>query len=139
MISRIPMTVFQTAVYRMLREKQTARIYDDVGTEDNVMASCPFVSFGAYRCEPSGAKNAVVFNVTLNLEIWSEYEGKKEINEIADDLAAAYTAWPLDLSEDGFCVIDQDIESLEAFPEERRGYHGTLSVTAKIQFMGGTE
>lgn len=133
------MTVFQTAVYQMLCDKQTARVYDDVGTGYSEDVPYPFVSFGAYRCEPNGAKNAVIFNVTLNLEIWSEYEGKKEINEIADDLAAAYTAWPLDLSEDGFCVIDQGIESLEAFPEETRGYHGTLSVTAKIQFIGGTQ
>lgn len=133
------MTAFQTAVYKLLCEKQTAHIYDDVGNGESIEVSYPFVSFGAYRCEPSGAKNAVVFNVTLNLEIWSKYEGKKEINEIADDLAAAYTAWPLDLSAGGFSVIAQEIESLEAFPEETRGYHGTLSIAAKIQFIGGTE
>lgn len=68
-----------------------------------------------------------------------QIRGEKEINEIADDLAAAYTAWPLDLSADGFSVIAQEIESLEAFPEETRGYHGTLSIAAKIQFIGGTE
>lgn len=71
------MTAFQTAVYKLLCEKQTAHIYDDVGNGESIEVSYPFVSFGAYRCEPSGAKNAVVFNVTLNLEIWSKYEGKK--------------------------------------------------------------
>lgn len=137
MINRIPMIAFQTAVYEILTTKQSTKVYDDIGPENGESVSHPCVSFGAYRCEPDGAKNAVLFNVTLNLEIWSEYEGKKEINEIADDLSAVYTAWPLDLSESGFKVIDQGIESLEAFPEEEHGYHGTLSVTAKIQYVGG--
>ncbi len=137
MINRIPMTVFQTAVFKLLCEKQTTQIYDDVGPENGKDVIYPCVSFGSYRCEPDGAKNAVIFNVTLNLEIWSEYEGKKEINEIADDLAAVYTAWTLDLSTEGFQVIDQGIEALEAFPEDEHGYHGTLAVTAKIQYLGG--
>ena len=77
-----------------------------------------------------------MFNVMLSLEIWSEYEGKKEINEIADDLAAVYTSWGLDLSANGFHVIDQWIDSLEAFPEDTHGYHGTLTVAAKIQYRG---
>ena len=137
MINRIPMIAFQTAVFEILSTKQTTKVYDDVDSESGEDAGYPFVSFGAYRCEPDGAKNAVIFNVTLNLEIWSEYEGKKEINEIADDLAAVYTAWPLDLTTAGFNAIDQGIESLEAFPEDKRGYHGTLAVTAKIQYLGG--
>lgn len=137
MIHRIPMIAFQTAVYTLLAEKQTAPVYDDVGSGGGQQdVAFPCVSFGAYRCEPDGAKDVVMFNVMLSLEIWSEYEGKKEINEIADDLAAVYTSWGLDLSANGFHVIDQWIDSLEAFPEDTHGYHGTLTVAAKIQYRG---
>lgn len=139
MISRIPMMVFQEAVYELLSAKQGAKIYDDVGAANDEKIIFPCVSFGPYKCEPNGGKNIVIFDVTLALEIWSEYEGKKEINEIADDLSAVYTAWHLKLEDKGFCVIDQGIESLEAFPEEEHGYHGTLTIAAKIQQIGGNQ
>ena len=136
LINRIPMCTFQRAVYALLTAYQTTPVYDDVGNTGAEDVDYPCVSFGAYRCEPNGAKDVVIFDVTLDLEIWSNYEGKKEINEIADDLAAVYTSYGLDLSGDGFIAVAQGIESLEAFPEEEHGYHGTLTVAAKIQYRG---
>lgn len=135
LITHIPMVEYQTAVYSLLTSKQTTPVYDDVGSDTGAV-TYPCVSFGAYRCQPAGSKDAVIFDVTLALEIWSLYEGKKEINEVANDLAAAYTSWPVTLSTGGFVVLDQGIEDLEAFPEAERGYHGTLTITAKIQYTG---
>ncbi len=137
LINRIPMCTFQSAVYALLTTYQTTPVYDDVGDTESADVTYPCVSFGAYRCEPNGAKDVVIFDVSLDLEMWSNYEGKKEINEIADNLAAVYTSYGLDLSSDGFIAVAQGIDSLEAFPEEVHGYHGTLTITAKIQYLGG--
>ena len=136
LINRIPMVAFQTAVYSLLTTYQTTPVYDDVGDTSTAGATYPCVSFGAYHCEPAGGKDVVIFDVTLAAEIWSNYEGKKEINEIADDIAAVYTSYALDLSGAGFIAVSQWIDSLEAFPEEVQGYHGTLTLAAKIQYIG---
>lgn len=136
LINRIPMCAFQSAVYALLTTYQTTPVYDDVGDTESADVTYPCVSFGAYRCEPNGAKDVVIFDVSLDLEMWSNYEGKKEINEMADELAAVYTSYALDLSGAGFVAVSQWIDSLEAFPEEVQGYHGTLTLAAKIQYIG---
>lgn len=138
LINRIPMVAFQTAVYNLLTTYQTTPVYDDVGDTNTASVTYPCVSFGTYHCEPGGAKDVVIFDVTLAVEIWSNYEGKKEINEIADDIAAVYTSYAIDLSDSGFVAIAQSIDSLEAYPEEVQGYHGTLTLAAKIQYIGNT-
>ena len=132
-IRRIPMNALQKGVFLLLSTKQTTPIYDDV-PEDAVF---PFITLGAFTDKQTGNKTADIHDISLQIHVWSEYEGKQEVNEIANDITAVLTSWPLDLSADGFNVMSQDVDFFEAFPEEAAGYHGVLTFVAKIQNLGG--
>ena len=126
---RIPMNALQKGVYSILSTKQTTPVYDDV-PEDAVL---PYVTIGAFTCKQMGNKTADISDVSLQIHVWSEYEGKMEVNGIANDITAVLTSCPIDLSEGGFNVMGQDIDFFEAFPEEEAGYHGICTFVAKIQ------
>jgi hypothetical protein len=127
------MNALQTGVYSILSTKQTTPVYDDVPSD----AALPYITFGAFTDKQDGNKTADVHDISLQVHIWSEYEGKKEVNEIANDITAVLTSWPIDLSADNFNVMSQDVDMFEAFPEETAGYHGVITFVAKIQNLGG--
>ena len=84
----------------------------------------------------SGAKTSDISDISLTLHIWSEYEGKSEVNGIANDVAAVLTAWPLVMTSDGFAALSQDVDFFESFPEEIHGFHGVLTMSATVQNLG---
>jgi hypothetical protein len=127
------MNALQMGVFSILSEKQTTPVYDDV-PED---AELPYITLGAFTCKQVGSKTADITDISQQIHIWSQYEGKREVNEIANDITAVLTAWPIDLSDEGFKVMSQDVDFFEAFPEEAGGYHGVVTFTAKIQNLGG--
>ncbi|SEJ60270.1 Protein of unknown function [Propionispira arboris] len=126
---RIPMVAMQTALYALLTQGQTTPVYDDVPDE----AKLPYITLGAFTCKQNGDKTASIWDVSIQIHGWSEYSGKAEINEILDDVSTVISSVNVDLSAANFCVIDQDIDFVEAFPEEIAGYHGVITVIAKIQ------
>jgi hypothetical protein len=128
-IRRIPMNALQKGVFSIISTKQTTPVYDDV-PEDAVL---PYITIGAFTCKQTGNKTADVYAISQQIHIWSAYEGKKEVNEIANDVTAVLTSWPIDLSEDSFNAMSQDVDFFEAFPEEIAGYHGIITFVAKIQ------
>lgn len=132
-IRRIPMNALQRGVYSILSQYQTTPVYDDVPEN----AKLPYITLGAFTCKQTGNKTADICDISLQVHIWSEYEGKKEVNEIANDVTAVLTSWPIDLSAEGFNMMSQDVDFFEAFPEEVAGYHGVITFTAKIQNLGG--
>jgi hypothetical protein len=133
------MTALQTGVYRLLTDnvitvrEHVVKTHDDV-PEDAVR---PYITLGAFTCKPESNKTVDIFNISQQLHIWSDYNGKAEINEIANDVTNVLTSIPLDLSIDNFEVIDQDVDFFEAFSEEEGGYHGVITLIAKIQNLGG--
>ena len=140
---RIPMNALQKGVFLILSAKQTTPVYDDVpeyqtGPEGNpVRVVLPYITLGAFTDKQIGNKTADIHDISQQIHIWSEYAGKKEVNEIANDITAVLTSWPIDLTKDGFNVMSQDVDFFEAFPEESSGYHGVITLVAKIQNVGG--
>ena len=131
-VRRIPMNALQEGVYSVLSTNQTTPVYDDV-PED---APGRYITFGAFTCKNTGNKTVDISEVSLQLHIWSDYCGKAEVNQIADDITAVLTSWPIDLSVKGFNVLSQDVYFFEAFQEEENGYHGVVTFVAKIQNLG---
>ncbi len=150
-IRRIPMNALQKGVFSILSTKQTTPVYDDVPDyqtdeegnlvfdehENYIPVKLPYITLGAFTDKPAGNKTADIHDISQQIHIWSEHEGKKEVNDIANDITAVLTSWPIDLSHDGFDVMGQDVDFFEAFREETSGYHGVLTLVCKIQNLGG--
>jgi hypothetical protein len=132
------MNALQKGVFRLLTDnvitigEHVVKTYDAV-PEDAVM---PYVTLGSFTNKPGGSKDIDKSDVSLQIHIWSAYEGKREVNEIADDVTAILTSLPINLAADGFNVMSQDIDFFEAFPEDPEGYHGVCTFVARVQNSG---
>jgi hypothetical protein len=135
------MNALQKGVFSLLTNnvitvgEHVVKTYDAV-PEDAVL---PYITLGSFTCKNLGNKTADIVDVSMQVHIWSAYEGKREVNEIADDVTAILTSLPIDLAVDGFNVMSQDVDFFEAFPEEPEGYHGVITFVAKIQNLGGQQ
>lgn len=128
-MKRIPLNALSAAVYKRLSEHQDIPVYDDVYEE----ATAPYITFGLFTCKEAGTKVNDIVDVTLNIDVWSEYQGKKEVNSIANDIITLLCADKFDLSADNFLHLGTTIDYFEAFPEDNYGYHGVITLLAKIQ------
>ncbi len=133
LIRRIPMIPLQEAIYKALKKYQdTCNVYDNVPKD----AKLPYMVLNSFEYKPTGSKDVDKGTATVKIGIYSEYEGKTEVNQIADEATAILTSVPLDLSVDNFSVLNQDTDTFEAFPEETYGYYGELTFIAEIQNLG---
>lgn len=137
---RIPLVALQRAVFKMLQgypitiNSRVVPVYDDVPRKPGVL---PWITFGSFTYNSGAGKTTDMGDTSLHIHIWSDYRGKKEVNEIADDLAAILTSVPLCFPEGGFTAASQDVTFFEAFEADNDGYHGVLTFNAKIQNIGG--
>lgn len=131
-LRRIPMTALQKGLFFLLSSGQTTPVYDDV-RED---APMPYITLGAFTCKHNGVKTADIWDTSIQIHIWSEYEGKTEVNDVANDIATVLSSAVIDLSVEHFKVLSQDVDMFEAFPEEEFGYHGIVTLVCKIQNLG---
>jgi len=130
---RIPLDDLQKALYELLSSKQSTAVYDDV-PED---ASFPCITFGSFTAKQNGSKDTDINDVTLQIDIWSEYQGKAEINGIVNDVCMVLSNCYIDLSASNFKTLRQSCDFVEVFPEDSGGYHGVITFSAKIQTTGG--
>lgn len=131
-MKRIPLNIVAAALYQRLTKHQTVAVYDDIPPD----AEAPYISFGLFTCKGDGTKTNDICNVTANIDIWSDYAGKKEVNEISNDIITLVMATLLDLSNDKFLHLASEVDFFESFPEEDvNGYHGVITFLFKIQNM----
>lgn len=137
-MKRIPLNALQAGLYQLITQYasvingRVVPVYDDVPKG----ATLPYISFGAFTCRDKAEKTVDVSDVSLQIEIYSEYQGRKEVNEIANDLIAIFGVLKPDLTADGFQIIRQDSTMFESFTEaDFEGYRGVISYDAKIQNM----
>jgi hypothetical protein len=128
---RIPMTALQTGLFSLLSAGQTTPVYDDVPGD----AAFPYITIGAFTCKRVADKTSDIWDASIQLHIWSNHNGKAEINAVADDIATVITSALIEAP--GFAVISQDVDFFEAFPEDEFGYHGVLTFVVTIQNTGG--
>ena len=72
----IPINELQAKIYQVL-SKLDIDVYDEV-VED---AKMPLVAIGDYILSPTDYKG-IGFSLNWNLNIYTDYEGKKEVNEL---------------------------------------------------------
>jgi len=93
----------------------------------------PYITIGSFTSKNGGTKDCDIAEISQQLAIWSNYQGKAELNQIANDIAEVLTAVVLDLSTDGFSVMSQDVDMMEAFGTAEDGFFGAVTFVAKIQ------
>ena len=130
---RIPMTALQTGLFNLLSAGQTTTVYDDVPEE----AVMPYITIGAFTCKRVGDKTSDIWDASMQIHIWSDHNGKAEVNAIANDVTTVISSAEMDLSADSFNVLSCDVDFFECFPREEFGYHGVVTIVVTIQNIGG--
>lgn len=135
MIKRIPNNALQKALIALFKAKLPVPVYDFV----NETAKLPYVSLGAFTCRDISTKTDDTSRVTLQVNIFSSYRGKYEINAIAEQITDVLTSEQVDLSSDDFYITMQAVNMYEAFPEDENSYSGVVSFECEIQNMRSEE
>lgn len=126
---RIPLNSVTEALYKLLSESQDTPVYDDLPTYDVVL---PYITLGDFTSKPSDSKDDTVVEVTMTINVWSDYEGRKEVNTIINDIIAILNSYELDLT-DGFGEISHYIDFVNTYTEDDDGYHGVITLVSLIQ------
>lgn len=130
----LPQNALVKAIYTRLNGQITGlNIYDDV--PDN--ATIPYATFGNGKSNNNGAKLLDCTDTTQEIHIFTEYQGRKQLNDFAESIIAKLDGVILDLSADHFAMLRAEVTDYDAYPEDRAGYHGIITVAYKIQYVGG--
>lgn len=131
---RIPLNVLTKELYELLTANLTVPVYDDVPPD----AVLPYVTFGLFTCKTAGTKVNDITDVTINIDIWSDYQGKSEVNTIAHSVIGLLNqldSTTVDLTADNFAFLAGEVDFFEAFAEDGNGYHGVITYLCKIGNM----
>ena len=122
----IPINELQAKIYQSLSELEI-KVYDEVPQE----ASMPLITIGDYILSSYEFKGeGYSFNWTLS--IYTEYEGKKEVNQlVSKTIECMYKLIGLNLSEK-YCI--DDVLLNEASISRNEGYYAA-NLSIKIDIL----
>lgn len=134
MISRIPFNAVQQNVYMLLSNGQTTPVYDTVPTGAEQM---PYIVLGEFHGSPVNENKTTIYHtVGQQVHVWTRAKGKKEVNEILDDIVHLLTKYSLTLegyTQIGTAAIAQYQAYQELYADKTSAYHGVLSVEWVLQ------
>lgn len=141
MIRTVPITAVQAAVYKTLNKcLEDYPILDDSTPFEDGKAPAPaYCIIGPISAVPDGSKSdAALWNCTVTIDVYSDYCGKKIINQMLDEIVTVLTmtAESNTLEIDKYNLICLNIELVEVHAEEwndgRIWQHGTIRAALKI-------
>lgn len=118
---------YQAILYKKLKEITLDGV--EVAIYDKVPANAkfPFIIIGNYEFDEGELKDSS-FTIAQNIEIWSDYSGKKEINSMVSlALAKAKELAPTELG-------DLAIDSVYAMPSTVREVEGFFNANLMVNF-----
>jgi hypothetical protein len=118
---------YQALLYKKLKEVTLDGV--EVAIYDKVPANAkfPFIIIGNYEFDEGELKDSS-FTIAQNIEIWSDYQGKKEINTMVSlALAKAKELAPTELG-------DLAIDSVYAMPSTVREVEGFFNANLMVNF-----
>ena len=93
MISRIPFNAVQQNVYQLLSAGQTVPTYDSAPTGPEHM---PYIVLGEFHGSPVNENKTTVYHtVSQQIHVWTKGKGKKEVNDILDDVVHLLTKYDI--------------------------------------------
>ena len=142
MIRTEPITAVQAAVYKTLNKcLEGYPILDDsTPFEDGKPPASEFCVIGPISTVPDGGKTDVaLWNCTVTIDVYSDYCGKKIINQMLDEIVTVLTmtAESDALIIENYNLINLNIELVEVHAEDwsdnRIWQHGTVRTALKIE------
>ena len=120
----IPINELQAKIYQSLSELEI-KVYDEVPQE----ASMPLITIGDY-IQSSYEFKGEGYSFNWTLSIYTEYEGKKEVNQlVSKTIECMYKLIGLNLSEN-YCI--DDVLLNEASVSRNEGYY-VANLSMKIE------
>lgn len=106
MTSRDPTEALQTGVHARLTGDATLNgLVDGVHDEVPEDATYPYIAHGDYVVTPQGAHDRFGHRVSVPLDIWSVYDGKRQAAQVSSRLFELFDHRPTDLTVAGFVVV----------------------------------
>lgn len=99
-----PTLILHKAQVDRIEAQTSYKVFDNMPKQE----SFPYIVMGEITARDWSAKSEPGQEVYFTIHIWSQYEGRKEADEIADAVLQALTMSPLDLSPDFHPVLDRD-------------------------------
>ncbi len=128
---RFPNHAITKALVALISTNSDIPITDHV--DDDV--ALPYVVVGDINTSETDAKDEKISTSIVQIDIYSDYMGRSELDGIAEDITDVLydDNTVIDMSADGFQVIDGRIRSFETYEEEQYGYIGTITLEMVIQ------
>ena len=124
-----PFLVLHKAIADRIVDRTGRTVYDD--TPQNEVF--PYITMGALIGRNWSDKFNPGQEVNVSVHIWSQYEGKKEVLQIGDEVIQALTRTSLDLGS-GFCAVVDEMDSHEVIMDiDGFTRHGILTFRYLIE------
>ena len=138
MIRTVPISIIQEGVYKTLTAcVEGYEIVDDsTPFENGKMPKKSFGVIGPITAVPEEAKtDTAIWNVTVTIDVYSNYPGKKEINAMVDDIVYILTA--ADITFEKYKNLNQTVEMVEIRAEDTESgevwQHGSVRIIFKVE------
>lgn len=129
-VYHLPLSELQRSLYERLTAILECGVLDhQVGKH-----TLPYASIGEFTVTPGSGRNVALITVQGTIHLWSESEGQKECQEIANTIIASLTTEKLPMS--GYTVLLTSLSSFATVAEwtgDKLLRHGTLVMSWIIQ------
>lgn len=137
MINTVPITAVQTAVYKALTKYTTGYpvIDDTTPLEDGILPADAVCIIGGITAVPQVTKNdAVIWETTITIDVYSNYRGKKVINGMVDDIVTVLSGAELECN--GYDVLMRNVDIVEVraedFVDDHIWQHGIVRFVFRV-------
>ena len=128
---RFPNHAITKALVALISDNSEVPITDHV--DDQI--ELPYIVVGDINTNETDTKDETISTSIVQIDIFSDYMGRQELDSIAESVADILydENTVIDMSADGFQVVDGRIQSYETYEEEQFGYIGTITLEMIIQ------
>ena len=125
----IPINDYQKKLFDKLKETEY-KVFDEVPLDE----ALPLITLGEYTFSSGSVKNeCYIFN--QDIEIYSEYEGKKEINTIVSVAIEKLESLVNTEITDTFFISDINIDSCTVRRSEENLYIASIKIKIEIEVI----
>lgn len=133
-MNRLPNHAIAKAIVKLLRAHM-----DDIPITDSLDDSVglPYIVVGDVTTAEDRVKSGKIMESKVQLHIFSDYQGKAEVDSIGERICAVFNAPDtyFDMDADHFSIVNGGIESYETYEEDNYGYDGMMTLALTVQDM----